>query len=113
MPTQAEKKLSDRIAREFAAELRQRLGDRIQKIILYGSRARGDFWEWSDFDFVVIIDPNGRSFHELHEEISTIAGETLNRTDLLISTQVLSPESWDYEKYGPWGLNVQEEGVLI
>lgn len=113
MPEKAERELSDRIAREFAAELRNRLGDHVQKIILYGSRARGDFWEWSDFDFVVIVDPNGKSLRDLYEAVQSIAGESFCRHDLLISAQVLSPEVWDFEKYGPWGLNVQEEGVEV
>ncbi|RJP77110.1 MAG: nucleotidyltransferase domain-containing protein [Candidatus Zixiibacteriota bacterium] len=113
MSSTAEKECSDRIAREFASELRRRLGDQVQKIILYGSRARGDFHEWSDFDFVVVVEPNGRNLRELSEEIVTVAGEILHRYDLLVSAQVLAPEAWDFEQFGPWGLNVQEEGVSI
>lgn len=113
MRKKAERQRSDRIAREFAAELRKRLGDCVQKIILYGSRARGDFWEGSDFDFLVILDPKGRDFRELDDEAIEAAVEILNHYDLLVSPQVLSPEMWELERWGPWGGNIQEEGKVL
>lgn len=113
MPKKSEKELSDRIAREFAAELRKRLGDRIQKIILYGSRARGDFREGSDFDFLVVLDPKGRDFRELDDAALDAAVVILNRYDLLVSPQVLAPETWELERWGPWGWNIQDEGKAL
>jgi len=106
----SEKELSDRIAREFAAELRRRLGDRIQKIILYGSRARGDFWEGSDFDFLAIVGAKDR---DLEEQILDLEVEFLNLYDELLTTQVLSPRDWEVESWSPWGYNIQKEGVAL
>ncbi|MBI4181702.1 MAG: nucleotidyltransferase domain-containing protein [Candidatus Aenigmarchaeota archaeon] len=40
------------IARPFAARLRKRFSP--EKIILFGSRARGDHFRTSDFDFIVV-----------------------------------------------------------
>ncbi len=45
---------SNRIARRFAAKLRKRF--KIDKVIFFGSRARGDHFKTSDFDFVVVSD---------------------------------------------------------
>lgn len=43
-----------RIAKKFALKIRK-LFD-IKKFILFGSRARGDHFEKSDFDFIVVSD---------------------------------------------------------
>jgi len=37
-------------------ELAARYGDRLQGILLYGSRARGDFGPDSDYDLVVLLE---------------------------------------------------------
>lgn len=43
------------IARAVKAELQQLYGDRLAKVILYGSYARGDFRDDSDMDFLVVL----------------------------------------------------------
>ncbi|HEC49623.1 MAG TPA: nucleotidyltransferase domain-containing protein, partial [Candidatus Desulfofervidus auxilii] len=46
----------DTIIKEFTQKLRQQLGDRLKEVILFGSRARGDWEEGSDYDFLIIVD---------------------------------------------------------
>jgi len=49
----------------------QRYGDRLRGILLYGSRARGDFGPDSDYDLVVLLDLlNARTgfTHELRKD---------------------------------------------
>ena len=36
-------------------------GDTVDKIVLYGSRARGDFREDSDFDFLIVVKDSALS----------------------------------------------------
>jgi predicted nucleotidyltransferase len=43
------------VARAVKAELQQLYGDRLAKVILYGSYARGDFRDDSDMDFLVVL----------------------------------------------------------
>ncbi|MFN0014530.1 MAG: nucleotidyltransferase domain-containing protein [Saprospiraceae bacterium] len=45
----------DAIAQAVKAELQRLYGDRLAKVILYGSYARGDFHEESDIDFLVVL----------------------------------------------------------
>ena len=40
----------------YIEELRKIYGEHLQKIILYGSRARGDFREDSDYDIMILTD---------------------------------------------------------
>jgi len=43
------------ITRAVKTELQQLYGDRLAKVILYGSYARGDFHDNSDMDFLVVL----------------------------------------------------------
>ncbi len=43
------------IAKAVKEQLRLLYGDRLAKVILYGSYARGDFHEESDIDFLVVL----------------------------------------------------------
>ena len=47
--------LDDPILRRFRAALDQLYGERIERIVLYGSRARGDAHEESDYDVAVFL----------------------------------------------------------
>jgi|Deesub1362A_J573_1020465.scaffolds.fasta_scaffold19064_2 predicted nucleotidyltransferase len=44
------------IAKKIITEEIEKVGLRIEKILLFGSRARGDYTRDSDWDFYVIID---------------------------------------------------------
>ena len=45
----------DPIMTRFRAALDALYGDRIERVVLFGSRARGDAWEDSDYDVAVFL----------------------------------------------------------
>lgn len=46
----------DAISRAVKKELQRLYGNRLAKVILFGSYARGDFREESDIDFLVVLN---------------------------------------------------------
>jgi predicted nucleotidyltransferase len=48
-------KQADKTAREFARRIREALGDSVQEIVLFGSRARKDARGDSDYDFLIVL----------------------------------------------------------
>ncbi len=46
----------DRNIDEFLSRVRGRFGERLKRVILFGSRARGDYTEESDYDFILVFD---------------------------------------------------------
>jgi predicted nucleotidyltransferase len=56
---------SDPILSRFRAALAQTYGDRLERAVLFGSRARGDFRPDSDYDIAVFIQNPDRWFDEV------------------------------------------------
>lgn len=82
----------------------------IKKIILYGSKARGDFYEESDIDLLFITDsPVSRS---LKYEISDIIYNHELANDIVVSA-ILIPESEFTDKVNPFINKVKREGMVI
>jgi len=70
---------ADAILTRFRAALGEFYGDRLERVVLYGSRARGDHRPDSDYSIAVFIkDPGTRG-----EEIRRLAGV---ETDILSDT---------------------------
>jgi uncharacterized protein len=83
------------------------------EVILYGSRARNDFREYSDWDFLVLVDGEvdtvrtDRIRHALYE-IEWDTGE-------VISSIVRSKQTWNSPKYRviPLHTAIDSEGIRI
>ena len=48
--------IADPILKRFRAALNEIYGDRIERVVLFGSRARGDAGEDSDYDVAVFLN---------------------------------------------------------
>jgi predicted nucleotidyltransferase len=76
--------LDDPILKRFRAALDTLYGDRIERVVLYGSRARGDFHEESDYDVAVFLhDLTDRwkevdRIVEIETDIPMDTGEVIN-----------------------------------
>jgi predicted nucleotidyltransferase len=69
----------DQILRRFRAALDDLYGDRIERVVLFGSRARGDAHETSDYDIAVFLkdlSDRWREFHRLADLRTDILADT-------------------------------------
>ncbi|TSC94310.1 MAG: Uncharacterized protein Athens101428_353 [Candidatus Berkelbacteria bacterium Athens1014_28] len=61
-----------KIAKQIKKELKAKLGDKLISVILYGSRARGDFHDESDMDLLILTskrnNPKTSFFYSLHQD---------------------------------------------
>ena len=83
----------DPILIRFRDALRALYGDRIERIVLYGSRARGDAREDSDYDVAVFLKGETRMWEE-HERIHPIQWAIFEETGADISTFTFPAGSW-------------------
>jgi predicted nucleotidyltransferase len=72
------------ILTRFRAALEQIYGDRLERVVLYGSRARGDNRPDSDYDVAVFIKEPASIGDELHR-LASLTTDILLGTDAVIS----------------------------
>lgn len=82
-------------------------------VILYGSRARGDWHKYSDYDILIIVDgPVDMALEKrIHDNVFPLELETCKVLTLII----YSKQQWDSRLYQamPFHKNVDREGVLL
>lgn len=72
----------DPVVKEFARAVRQKLGPRVKRIVLFGSRARGDTRKGSDYDVLIVVNNRDR---ELEEAVLDVELDILNRVGVLVT----------------------------
>ncbi len=97
---------------EFLKIAKEKHGDKIEKIILFGSLARGEATEESDIDILVIT--SGNRF-EMQKNLSGIAVDILLKTGEYISAKAVSTEEYSFMKKINTGFyrNIAKEGVVV
>ena len=98
------------LAREYARRLKERLGDRLVSVTLYGSRARGDAREGSDFDLIVQVRERTEEVREVVLELDV---EMMNEFDELFVGMIYNEEEWSRESRMPLGWNISREGISL
>ena len=101
---------------KFTRECINILGDRVKKIILYGSYARGDYNDSSDIDIMILTDLTDDEIVTYRKEIYDIAYdiEWDNNFEINISPLIKNIDKFNYWlEYLPFYMNVQKEGVVL
>jgi predicted nucleotidyltransferase len=62
------RRIEDQVLRRFRAALDELYGNRIERVVLFGSRARGDAGEESDYDVAVFL----RDFADRWQEVARL-----------------------------------------
>ena len=100
----------DKISIEFAERVRSRLKNHLKKIILLGSRARGNFYDGSDYDILIVIDERKKVYENI---LLNIGVDFLNKYDILIGDIIYDEKEWESRKRFPIGLNILKEGIEL
>lgn len=79
----AKRPTAEPLMNRFRSALYEAYGDRIERIVLYGSRARGDARPDSDYDVAIFLKNSG-SFWEEAGRIATIETDILCETGAVI-----------------------------
>lgn len=72
------------VLKRFRAAVSEVYGDRLERVVLYGSRARGDHQPDSDYDIAVFIKDSG-SFYDESGRLAGITTDILEDTGAVIS----------------------------
>ena len=90
------------------------LGDKIYKIILYGSYARGDFDSESDIDIMILINGTDEDVIRYRKDVRRIANDVGLDNDILVSLLIRSRQSFEeWSDVVVFYKNIINEGVTI
>jgi predicted nucleotidyltransferase len=99
------------ILRTLRQKLAQALGDQLEQVVLYGSRARGEARPDSDIDVLVVVrgDVN---YPDLMQRTSVIVADVSLQYDVVISRTFASRAQYE-TAHNPFFINVRREGVAV
>ncbi len=93
---------------ELSKKIREKFGNDVEKIILFGSYARGDYDKDSDIDLLVIVKDR-----KIEYDLRKIVYSFIPHVGKLISVKVI--ESRDYKRLKDTSFirSIEGEGVVI
>jgi predicted nucleotidyltransferase len=106
-----EQKQLRRILRALQIELKNTLGERVEKVILYGSQARGDARNDSDIDVLVVLKDDFKYGMMLKKTSRAVAKLSLDN-DVVISRAFATRQQYEQSQM-PFLMNVRREGIAI
>ena len=102
--------MRDDILNIFKSELNKRLKGQVKKIILFGSRARGDNAPDSDYDLLLLLD---NVSPETKKTVTRLEGDLLYNYNVVFSAFPFLSRELEQRKFDPFIMNVQREGREI
>ena len=98
----------------FIEQVRELLGTRLKKVILYGSYARGDYNKKSDVDIMILTDLSFKEIEDYRDKISDIAYDIELNTGIILSPVIKNIENYNLKiGFVPFYKNVEKEGVVL
>lgn len=103
-----------RLLEEVKRKCAELLGNKLQKIVLFGSYARGEESEGSDVDIILLINENPEKMKKYSEDILDIMTDLSLKYDVVLSIFEVSVQEYNkYKEFVPFYETVSNEGVAI
>lgn len=110
--------VSSMIQKELFSEINENMaklfGNKLKKIILYGSYARSEHKKESDIDFLVLVDDTEENLTQNRYRIADVMTKLSLNHDILVS---ITEETYDrfqnYSEALPFYRNINKEGIAI
>jgi len=108
------KDVLDTITGRVCAAAKEVLGDKLEKILLYGSYARGDYDEYSDVDIFILADIPQEDCCGTGLTIGNLTSDLDLEYNILICPHVTSSAMF-YQclDFLPYYMNVQKDGIVL
>lgn len=104
--------IEEKAVKEFDNELKSFSKENIKRVLLFGSKARGDFNKESDLDIFVLA---GQVDGNLRKQTARIVNKLLIKYGVLVSPRLISEFRYAYQKKLETGFikNVEKDGIKV
>jgi predicted nucleotidyltransferase len=104
----------DLIMNELVQKIAPIFGDKLKRVVLYGSYARGDFDEESDIDVMFLVDEDEEKLRTYRKPVRKVESELDFKYEVLLCG-ILQNKDRFYQciKDVPFYSNVDKEGVVV
>lgn len=98
----------------LTAQISSLLGDKLDRVALYGSCARGDNTEYSDVDILVITRITAAETRKYNRALNKIFSRVGLEHDVLLSMFLIDKEAYLYWlSVMPFYQNIEKDGVVL
>ena len=102
--------IQDPLLQKLTENVKSSLGQNLRKILLFGSRARGDFKADSDEDILILVE----EYHQdTRKKLNDIGGNFLYEYSLLFPMIAITENRFQNDLYEPFLRNVRKEGKVV
>jgi predicted nucleotidyltransferase len=102
------------ILNELVDKVSPLFGDKLKKVVLFGSYARGDYDAESDIDVMLMLNEDEAALRKYSNGITDIVVELDLKYDVVLATILQSEKKFTkYQHVMPFYSNVNNEGVVI
>ncbi len=114
MPRARTKDEIETIMQELIEKVKPIFGDKLKKVILYGSYARGDYDAESDVDVMLLVDEDDENLRTYRKPIRKVESEIDFKYDVLLCGIVQNQDKfYQYINDIPFYSNVYKEGIVL
>jgi len=103
--------LSDVLA-EYRARLQEIYGDRLERLVLFGSRARGDAEPDSDIDVLVVLSGNGDALSDKDDGCTSVMADLSLKYDTVIMPIFTDARTYKTSEFSLFQ-NIRREGTAF
>src|SRR3954465_12941952 len=86
--------------------------DPTAEVVLFGSRARGDFHEESDWDLLILVDKEEADF-EFKRKIRRVLYELELKQGTVLSSVITNKKFWQDISITPLHKEVEKDGIVL
>jgi predicted nucleotidyltransferase len=108
------KETLEKLKIEVEKAAKELLGEKLSKVILYGSYARGDYNMDSDIDFALMSELTESEIPSFNDPIGEIISGLSIKYGILVTIIIISSESFNkYKDVMPFYMNLVKEGEVF
>jgi predicted nucleotidyltransferase len=106
--------LLEKLKKDVETGAKELLKEKVSKVVLYGSFARGDFDPESDVDFALLSNIPEKDISFFNESIGELTSELSIKYGILVSIIIISTDTFAaYKNIIPFYMNMVKEGVVV